>query len=135
MFQNFRFPEHLKAKEDWVMWIAIFKNLPQAIFIDEYLAYYRKNGNSMTMTKDMSIDYLNAIKYCKQILSNDEYEIFLISTIKTKVKESNNYKLKLIAATNSKSYRIGKNVKRTLKKLGLLNLANKIINLLFSRFF
>lgn len=127
LFQNFRFPEHLKAKEDWVMWVTIFKGLPQANFIDEYLAYYRKNEQSMTMTQDMSVDYLNAISYFKEILSKDEYEIFLISTIKNKVKESNQYKLKLIAATHSKSYIIGKNIKKCLKKLRLLNLITKIV--------
>lgn len=135
LFQNFRFPEHIKAKEDWVMWIALFKDSPQASFIDEYLAYYRKNAQSMTMTQDMSLDYLNAVTYFKQILSKDEYEIFLISTIKKKVKESNKYKLKLIAATNSKSYFIGKNIKKCLKKLRLLNLTTKIVNLILYRIF
>jgi hypothetical protein len=25
LFTNFRFPEQLKAKEDWIMWIALYK--------------------------------------------------------------------------------------------------------------
>ena len=133
LFQDFRFPEHIKAKEDWVMWITIFKDSPEAIFIDEYLAYYRKNEQSMTMTRDMSLDYLNAITYFKQILSKDDYEIFLSSTIKNKFKESNIYKLKLTTAINSKSYIVGKTIKKSLRKIYLLKLATTIINLLFYR--
>lgn len=131
LFQNFRFPEHLKAKEDWIMWVTIFRNEPKSIFINEWLAFYRRNPASMTMTQDFSVDYYNSICFFKDILSNQEYEDFLISTIKNKYLESNKYKARFIEAINSKSYIIGKFLKKILKKMGMLRFMTKIIETLF----
>jgi hypothetical protein len=38
-------PEHLKAKEDWIMWISLYKNNCNTFFIDKPLALYRKHHN------------------------------------------------------------------------------------------
>lgn len=48
LFKNVRFNESLKAKEDWFMWIEVFKQKPEVAYLDKVFAFYRKNPKSMT---------------------------------------------------------------------------------------
>jgi glycosyltransferase involved in cell wall biosynthesis len=50
---NICFNESLKAKEDWLFWLEIFKKEPNIKFINEKLAYYRLHQNSMTQQKSL----------------------------------------------------------------------------------
>jgi glycosyltransferase involved in cell wall biosynthesis len=73
-FIDFQFPEHLKAKEDWVMWLHIFKKNPTVFFIDKKLAYYRQNPNGLTKNLElMKKNEIDAILYLKNILKIEEY--------------------------------------------------------------
>lgn len=65
LFKTLRFSEALKAKEDWLMWIAIFKQEPKVLYLDKVLAFYRKNPKSMT--SNMSHMRTNLNKAYKQI--------------------------------------------------------------------
>lgn len=48
-FKEIRFDETLRAKEDWVMWLSVFKKFaPPVIYINEVLAVYRGGLNSMS---------------------------------------------------------------------------------------
>ena len=48
-FQSIKFDETLRAKEDWVMWLFVFREFnPQVIYINEPLAIYRVTMQSMS---------------------------------------------------------------------------------------
>lgn len=76
---TFQFPEELKALEDWVMWLHLFHQKPQVVFIDEPMAFYRRHLSSMT-TKVSFIDenHIKAILYTKDIIPDKD---FVYSTI------------------------------------------------------
>lgn len=68
---KYLFREDLKAKEDWVFWLQIFKNQPKVIFIDEPLAFYRENLAGMTRKDDfMQENKMKAIKIIEQTIDN-----------------------------------------------------------------
>lgn len=56
LFYNFQFNEHLKAKEDWLMWLHIYHQIYYSHFIDEAGAVYRNQSGGM------SKDYLFMMK-------------------------------------------------------------------------
>lgn len=81
LFKDLQFNETLKAKEDWLMWLEVFKKNPQIEYINEPLAFYRKNPKSMTKNwKHMSEN--NVLAYL-EILStiDDKYKMQFISKI------------------------------------------------------
>ena len=77
LFEDFRFPEDLKAKEDWVMWVKFFQNDISIHFIKEPLAFYRRHSANMTTNKNMSIDYMKALKYVRDEVPSEDYILLL----------------------------------------------------------
>jgi glycosyltransferase involved in cell wall biosynthesis len=51
ILKDFTFNETLKAKEDWLLWIYVFRQSSQVVFIPMPLAFYRLHPKSMTMDK------------------------------------------------------------------------------------
>lgn len=77
-FDDLRFEEDLKAKEDWIMWIEMFKNEIETFFIDQNLAFYRLHNNNMTKnTELMVLNNLKAYKFIKKIIPLENYILFL----------------------------------------------------------
>ncbi len=68
LFNNIKFVEHLKAKEDWIMWIDVFKQNPRVSYINETLSYYRRHSSNMT--KDNYHMNTNHVKATHYILKN-----------------------------------------------------------------
>lgn len=107
-FENFRFPNFLKAKEDWVMWIRIFKNKPTTSFINKPYAFYRDHQNSMTKDlKQMEANYIKSLLYLKNVLDDNDFNKLLEQVLenlyhKLHVAESNFRKIK-----KSKTYKWG----------------------------
>ncbi len=66
LFQTVRFNEHLKAIEDWIMWLDVFQAGANAGYLKEPLAYYRNNPASMT--KDTVFVRSNLIMAYKHII-------------------------------------------------------------------
>lgn len=126
LFENFRFPEELKAKEDWVMWVSIFHQNYKAVFLDLDLALYRKNSESMTMRKDVLPDYIKACDYLKGILTEEEFINLLMILFARYYKSTNNFKAKLNLIKSSNSYVLIIFIKKALKKTGFLNLFRKV---------
>lgn len=126
LFKDFRFPENLKAKEDWVMWISLFYKGCEAVFIDEALALYRRNPDSMTMTKDMLPDFMKACDYFRDYLSEEEYHKFSQQLISRYYASTEDLKYRLNATKNSNSYQTGLMVKKVLKAVGLLKLSKRL---------
>jgi glycosyltransferase involved in cell wall biosynthesis len=126
LFKDFKFPEHLKAREDWVMWVSIFHKDCKAVFIDKPLSFYRKNPDSMTMTKDMLPDLIKAVEYFRNILSPAAFNQLSVVLISRYYKKNDALKLQLHAVKKSNSYQTGLMIKKILKTLGLLNLFKRL---------
>jgi len=121
LFNKIRFQESLKAKEDWVMWVSIFyKEKCKATFIDEPLALYRRNPNSMTMTKNMLLDSLEAYEYFKTMLNEEEFHRLSLVLISRYFKSNEEFKNRLRSVKSSNTYQTGLMIKKVLKKLGIL---------------
>jgi hypothetical protein len=43
ILKEFRFPERAKSKEDWVMWVCIYKSNCKTVFDDETLVLQKKS--------------------------------------------------------------------------------------------
>lgn len=53
LFNDIRFNESLKAKEDWLMWLQVYQLPVTTVFIDEPYALYRFVPNGMTQNKPL----------------------------------------------------------------------------------
>lgn len=53
LFNNIRFNESLKAREDWLMWLQIYQLNFETFFIDEPFALYRYSPDSMSQNKSL----------------------------------------------------------------------------------
>ncbi len=131
LFKDFRFPENLKSREDWVMWVSIFHKDCQAVFIDEPLALYRRNIESMTMTKDMLPDFIKACDYFKSYLTEEEFYNFSILLISRYYRSNDVLKCKLRAVKDSNAYQTGLLIKKVLKTMGILNLSRRFLPVIF----
>lgn len=83
LINDIRFDESLKAKEDWIFWISVFKKQPSVEFIANKLAYYRLHEQSMTQ-KDhfMFKNSLNAYKIIHhQLLHGYEHKNLFFNRI------------------------------------------------------
>lgn len=120
LFQNLRFNESLKAKEDWVMWVQLFQTQAKAVFINQPLALYRKNPKSMTATQSFVSDYLTAFEYLKTILPDAEFFQLSKAIISRYYTSNHNFKKLLNETFESNSYKFGIGVKKFLKKMGVL---------------
>lgn len=130
LFQQFRFPEHLRAKEDWVMWVSIFQFNCKAVFIDEPLVFYRMNPSSMTMTKDMLPDFIKAFEYLKTILTEKQYQKLSLVLITRYFNSSSEVKKRIRLTKASNTYQTGLLIKKIVKAVGLLPLCRKIFPLI-----
>ena len=133
LFTDFKFPEDITSKEDWVMWVSIFHKKIDALFIDKPLAFYRRNPASMTMQKDMLPDYIKACEYLKRFLTNEEYQKLLMTLFVKYYRSSIYFKVKLNSTINSNPYQLGNYTKKALKKTGMLNPFRKMFIRLFTK--
>ncbi|MBS7231898.1 glycosyltransferase family 2 protein [Flavobacterium psychroterrae] len=127
-FENFRFQSELGAKEDWIMWLKIFKNNPEVIFVDLPLAYYRYHEKNMTKDFDhMKSNFFYSFPILKTMLSQNEFEAFLIFLIEKYYQQSRENALQLKKYKHSTSYKTGNKIKQILSKLHLLGLGKWIL--------
>ena len=119
-FQDFRFPEALQAKEDWIMWITLFKSNAVVSFIDEPLALYRKNPESITMKSDALADQIKVYHYLKNMLTAPQFDKLLFSIISNYHKTNMELKLKIKELKESYGYKLETLIQKGFKRLGLL---------------
>lgn len=120
LFRDFRFPEELKAKEDWIMWISIYKNNSNTFFIDKPLALYRRNPKGMTQSVDMLDDFIRAYQYLKAYLSAEEYQKLTIVLLTRYYKSAGYFKYRLNQEKSTNTYRTGFLLKKIALKLRIL---------------
>jgi len=79
LLRGFRFPSELQAKEDWIMWISVFKKKCIASFVDLPLVYYRSHSDNMCLDRSlMEIQKQIALAYITKLLSFKEYCLYIL---------------------------------------------------------
>lgn len=119
LFSDFRFPEKLGAKEDWIMWLCIFQKEVFVHFVDETLAYYREHPASMTKNKNhMHNNTIKALKFMEGIINKEDYNDYLLYLVHNKMLDYNNLILKyedlnrrVINSNNSIGFKIEKKIR------------------------
>lgn len=114
LLDGFKFSEELKAKEDWVMWLSIFKREPYVFFIDSTLAFYRIHDYSMTKDlKLMEANSLRVIKCIKEVVAEKYFVDYLCFVLEKKYSEVIDLSLKISKIENSRGFKILKKIKET----------------------
>lgn len=116
-FNEFKFPQEVNSKEDWVMWVSLFKKGYETFHIPEPLVIYRKHHESMTMVRDMLPDYIKATNLLKSIISANEYEKMLISLFSKYYNKSIYFKKELTKIKKLRCVRLYHTIKKTTKKI------------------
>lgn len=123
LFNDFRFPENLKAKEDWVMWLTFFQKNIAVFFIDEILAYYRNHNKSMTKNFDfMLANTIKTLEYLEEVIPKNDYKSFLLYNIGKRMTDCENLTEKvsdlnkrMINSKTSIGYRTEKKIRNILR--------------------
>lgn len=134
-FENFRFPLQLKAKEDWILWLSIFKENPKASYIEDTLVLYRLHSGSMTQDpKVMQDNFCNALLYIKVNSNEEDFDKLLASTIarlNRTIDGLNNQiiqeKLNFRKVKDSNTYKVGYKIRDFLNSTKLLGIAKVIL--------
>jgi glycosyltransferase involved in cell wall biosynthesis len=114
LFKDFRFPDELNAKEDWVMWLSLFQKKSKVSFIDMPLAYYRTHPKSMTNdAKYMLENHMKAIVYIKNIISEKDYIDYLYLELQQKYNETIKLRTTIFNYQNSLTYKMAEKIKAT----------------------
>ena len=87
---NIRFNESLKAKEDWLFWLTVFKGNPKVYFLNKVLVFYRIH--KMGMTRNFQLMETNLQKAYSLIYNslNDEYKFVFFNRITLELSASRN---------------------------------------------
>ena len=118
LFNNIRFNESLKAREDWLMWLQIYQLNFETFFIDKPFALYRYSPDSMSQNKSLMNNNL-VVAY--QII----YDLLPVLYRDVLYKKATTHLGKLLEETTtilertrqSKSYQIGNFFVRNFNKL------------------
>jgi group 2 glycosyl transferase len=75
------FVEEFSVKEDWVMWLEVFKRTPKVLFIDKPLAVYRIHNSNTSQNKELIEK--NIEKVLSYILKNETlyFDAFFLKII------------------------------------------------------
>ena len=104
LFFDFRFPEDLKAYEDWVMWLNIMNKEPDVFFIDQPLAFYRRHPQSLTRNPQFMDENLKrAMKYVKTFINMEDYSYFSFVEMQKNYKENKRLQRKIEAYEKSRT--------------------------------
>lgn len=119
LYLEFKFPENIKAKEDWIMWVSLFRVNINIVHVNHTLSYYRKHQKSMTMTQEILPEYIKAYKYLKKIISDEEFQKLSVALFSKYYESSIVFKTELNQVKNSNTFRVGCFIKKIVFKLRL----------------
>ena len=116
LLKEFRFPEQLKAYEDWVMWLYLFKKKPKIKFVDIPSALYRQQSHSLTMNKELMDNNLReAVVLVKEMIPQEGTYIYLsFQEMQEQYKEIRKLKRELREIETSRSFILLKKMKNML---------------------
>ncbi|WP_077370190.1 glycosyltransferase family 2 protein [Flavobacterium sp. A45] len=129
LLKNFKFSEEIRAKEDWLMWLEVFKKKPELLFIDKPLVYYRTHAGSMTYSREfMTKSLIDVLPHIDKIVSKEEFNELLLIRLKDALEKTNNFEKKYRSIKESNSFKVGLKIKTILKQFYLLFFAKKVMN-------
>ncbi|HEV8082384.1 MAG TPA: glycosyltransferase family 2 protein [Chitinophagaceae bacterium] len=118
LFKELRFNEDLTAREDWLMWLQIFRQDVTRVFINEPFALYRSSPNSMSQDKAlMDANLIQVYQLVYKMLPCSQRDVFFEKVMKNMSRLLNDYSHLLKITRESKSYRIGNFFIRNFNKL------------------
>jgi len=118
LFENLRFNETLGAREDWLMWLEIYRKNIKTVFIDEPLALYRSSSDSMSQKRFLMDQSLVAVyKIVYPSLSLEQKDMFFKKVMGSFEKVLIDYSILLDKTRQSKSYRLGNFFVRNFNKI------------------
>ena len=118
LFSKILFNESLKAKEDWVMWIEVFRTSPKVFFLNKKLSNYRDHPVSMTKDAALMLKYeVEAYKYIVEYLPENYAKAFANSVVDRLYYTINAYKSELSSLQNNRWVKLGKKTKSTLREM------------------
>ena len=117
LFNNIRFNEKLKAKEDWLMWVQVFLQNVNVYFLTDLQAFYRMTGQNMTQQRlHMNSNHILAYEFLYDLIPESEKRSLFMKAMRafeSKLDESD----KLLTKTKlSSSYKLGNFFIRPLRK-------------------
>ena len=115
LLQDFRFNEDLAGKEDWLMWLYIFKRNTPYVFINERQAVYRHHYSGMT--KNPISNFNNVCKAYNYVLLNEDLGELLQPF---SIKINSFWRNQMVQTMKSRKYRWGTGLVEgfnTLKKI------------------
>jgi glycosyltransferase involved in cell wall biosynthesis len=115
-FKYFRFPTHLKAKEDWVMWIVVFSNNPTTSFINKPYAFYRDHINSMITDKLlMQSNHVKSLLYLRNVLEENDFDRLIEQVLENLYDKLNVAEFNFRKIKKSKTYKWGARLRDLVK--------------------
>lgn len=119
-FKNYAFDKTLKANEDWVMWINLFMEKPNAVYLKESLAFYRINPKSMT--KDKSFVLTSLMEAYKNIISflPEKYAKEFAAAVVDRLHSTIVYdKVELLTLKSGIAFKLDRKFKNAIHKISL----------------
>lgn len=108
LFDNLRFNEKLKAKEDWLMWLQIYQQKVKTVFIDKPYALYRSTPNSMSQEKSkMDKSLIDVFRLIYPILPENEKQPFFEKAMNTLEQSLSRANYLVEITRHSRSFRLG----------------------------
>lgn len=118
LFADNYFVESLKVSEDWVMWIKCFLKQPHAVYLNEALAYYRFNPNSMTKDKAfVRNNLIDTYQYIYGLLAPDAASRFAFEIFNRLNHNINYYEVEIDRLRNKSLYKAEEKIKKSLRRL------------------
>lgn len=120
------FEESLRGKEDWLFWIRITQQQVKILFLDQPLAYYRINPESISRSDSQMKNYhLQAFQLLSAHLDPKEYSSLIVSRLKFYINRLSDLTKEKQSLKNSNAYQTGMMLKKILRSFGLLKPGRK----------
>lgn len=118
LFNDIRFNEKLKAKEDWLMWVQVFLQDVNVYFLNDPQANYRMTGQNMSQQRmHMNSNHILALSLLYDLIPESDKKLLFTKALRqfeSKLDESD----KLLSQTKqSSSYKLGNFFIRPLRRI------------------
>lgn len=120
LFDSIRFNETLRAREDWLMWLQIYRRDVKTVFIDLPYARYRVSAGSMSQNRLLMGKNLALVYKLAYEITPDQYRAELFQSAMKKMEALLDESESIIVLTRrSFSYRFGNFFARSFRNVKL----------------
>lgn len=112
LFKGFKFPEDLKAIDDWILWLYVLQEEIKPVFLDKPLALYRIHPKSMTQNKKLiQGNYFKALVYLPKIIPSEVALEYYLMELKQKNKQIDQLQNNILNYKKTMTYRVSQTIK------------------------